>query len=221
MKQKLSIILGIAAFLSGSVFSQVFQEGFESPVVTDNGGDYNRYETEQTVSFENNWLVQNVDLFHDPDGNWRGTSKEGDQYIDLACSVNGYIQTTVSLDPGDYQLSFWLAGNFFDGNDAEKSVEVTFDLADDADPGALTAAKAGQSSIVNSGDWVFVQSDVFSVTTTQNLTLKFDDTSSDTDPWAGAFIDDIQIAAVPEPVTIGLLGIAGAALLLRRRFLKL
>ena len=220
MKKKLIRLLGVGVVISGSAFSAIFQEGFEFPVATGDGGNYNRYEPEQTVSFENSWLVKNVDLFHDPDGNWRGESKEGDQYIDLACSVNGFIETEISLDAGDYQLSFWLAGNFYDGNNSEKSVDVIFGLDSGTVPSTFNAVKSGQDHIVTAAEWVYVQSGVFSLTEAQILTLTFDDTSADTDPWAGAFIDDIQIAAVPEPATIGLLGLAGVVLFFRRRFMK-
>jgi hypothetical protein len=221
------IITLLVAWLAGGAFAGiVFQEGFESPEVVGDGDAiaedtdyYNRYEAEQVVVFEEgDWTVQNVDLFEDATGTWRGEAKEGDQYIDLACSVNGYIETTTTLAAGEYQISFWLAGNFFGDNDGEKSVDVFMDLGLDIDPASFSATKTGQSDIVSASDWVFVQSAVFTVSEEQSLTLTFDDTSNDTDPWAGAFIDDIQIEAVPEPATISLLFLASLGLFVSRRF---
>jgi hypothetical protein len=216
---KQQILAGIALLPTiGASAVVIFQEGFETPEVS---GDYVRYQPNQTVTFEEgDWTVQNVDHFEDADGTWRGEAKEGDQYIDLACSVNGFIEKTLSIDAGSYQVSFWLAGNFFAGNDADKSVDVSLDLSVDIDPATFSATKTGQEGIVSADDWIFVQSSVFSVSQTQNLTIGFDDTSADTDPWAGAYIDDVQIVVIPEPVAATLLGISSLALILRRRIFK-
>jgi len=210
--------------IAGIAFSQViFQEGFENPAVDLSGSDdYIRWTTTNTVSFETSgWEVHNVDLFtDDPAGDtYRGEAKEGSQYIDMSCSQRGIMTKTVSLDAGIYQMSFWMAGNFFNGNDTDKEVTVSLDLATDTDPADFSGFKAGQTTLVTADEWVFVESEEFTVSQTQDLTFTFDDTSPlNGDQWAGAYVDDIQIEVVPEPATISLLAIAGIGALLRRRF---
>jgi hypothetical protein len=220
------IVTSLAALLAGGTFAGiVYQEGFEEPIVPITGSDdYIRWTTTSNVSFEtSDWDVTNVDLFtDDPSGaTYRGEAKEGDQFIDLSCSERGIMTKTVSLDAGTYQMSFWMAGNFFDENTGDKQITVSMDLALDTDPVAFSGFMDGQSTLVTADDWVFVESAVFTVSQTQDFTFTLDDTSPvNGDQWAGAFVDDIQIVAVPEPATIALMGIASLGLFLRRRFAR-
>lgn len=128
--------------------------------------------------------------------------------IDLSGSSPGSISRTVNLNPGAYTFSFAYTGNQLGAQFPEAGFTATF--------GANSFA-FGSLSNTNSN---------FTTFTSGRLTfaggpLTFSFTQNGGDPFRGSIIDNVSIAAVPEPATWGMMilgfGLIGGALRGARR----
>ena len=145
------------------------------------------------------WKVtgDSVDLIG---GYWQKTPT-GSFTIDLAGTNAGGLSQGLHLDAGDYQVSFWLAGNP-DGGSATKTVDVS--VAGVSQSFSFLTTGHNES---NMGFTLETLS--FSLATGMDTTLSFSNAEADT-PW-GAAIGGVSLVAVPEPGSMALL-LAGLGL---------
>jgi hypothetical protein len=127
-------------------------------------------------------------------------------YIDLDGSTSnaGTITATFALAPGDYVLSFDLAGN--QRNNAAESVAVLVETAIFSETFSLSKS-----------DPFTTFTRLFSVDSAMTVSLSFGGAGGDN---IGMLLDNVSVASVPEPATLALLGLcllgAGATRLGRR-----
>jgi len=161
------------------------------------------------------WTVGNT-----PGGiDYKGTywqAADGSRSIDLAGNGRGSIYQDVTTEIGQrYAVGFYLAGNPDGGSNVK--VAVTSIVGGDAQVDQFTVL-SGINTRQNMG-WTYHQYNFTAMSTTSRLT--FASANAENSPY-GPALDNVSIAAVPEPATWGLMilgfGLVGSAARSRRRF---
>ncbi len=203
-----TLILHTTAFLllaSGFARGQVISNGsFETGIDPGTGGV--QIDSVDSTSLPG-WTVDtgNIDLV--PSTRW--VPADGNRCIDLSGYVGGSIEQVVAgFTPGtQYRLTFFLAGNP-ESDPFPKDLRVFFGPAtqDYSFPGMYSQSNLG---------WVTRTLDV--TANSSSMTVRF----LSLDPgWAGPALDNISVAAVPEPTTLSFGLLTASALLARRRIAK-
>ena len=201
----------LAAGYSVCAANLIKDGGFETPVITGGGGQY--YTTGQTVGGV--WLVEHADtelgiyanspyvFYPAPEGNQICYLADNVTHATLRQDIASPLQAGVT-----YALSF--QQSCFNASDGYADGKVTVEFS----PAGGAVELSQTFSLFGHADWTR-QSLIFTPSLTGPYTLRFDSTVG----YAGN-IDDIQLVAVPEPVTCGLvagLGLLGLAGWRRRR----
>jgi choice-of-anchor C domain-containing protein len=147
------------------------------------------------------WTVtgNSVDLI----GNYWSATPGGSYTVDLDGSGVGGISQQLSLSQGQYQLSFYLAGNP-DGGPAIKDLSVS--IGGETVP--FTFDTTGQSKSSMGYTLETVDFTLASATTT---TLSFSSTDAVGSDW-GPVIGEVNVSSVPEPGSLALM-LAGLGML--------
>jgi hypothetical protein len=179
--------------------AQLLNGSFETPVVNNGDGSsgYDRYAAGANIG---GWTVTGggVDIFNNSIAAPRPNAQNGSQYIDLSASAQGGITQSLSLLAGfTYTADFFYSASYRDSG-SQPPKDFTVGL--------------GSSSLnlsANTSGWLS-GSLTFTPGVSGNYSLSF--TGTDTG-YAGAFIDNVRISAVPEPYEYGLVAVAGLLVL--------
>lgn len=137
------------------------------------------------------------------------TAQNGARSIDLNGGAQGGIQQTFDTLAGvQYNVTFWLAGNA-DGAPITKNVLVNAD----GGTGGLFSFNSTGTSKANMG-WSKYTYNFLAAGPTTTLSFASQDAGA-----FGAALDNVSVAAVPEPATwaLMLIGFAGVGFSMRRR----
>lgn len=190
-------VIGLILFSTNAFASIIFQDNFN----LENSGvgalNYNSF---------TNWVITNgtVDLI----GNGFYDLFPGNGlYVDLDGSTsNAGVMTTkntITLVPGTYELSFYLGGNH--RTNTPDSVIVKSNIG-----------SYSETFVIARNDPLTKFTRIFNVTSSTNANLSFENLGGDNQ---GAILDNVGLAAVPEPMTVSLLvfGLAGLLRFRRKR----
>ena len=201
-KYRIVFIIVMFACLSSIALAgptYIFDDDFDS----ENGGNYQLNYT----GFDN-WVVSDgsVDLIGE--GSPYDYQPGHGLYVDMDGSSNdaGLMTSSIALDPGQYLLSFELAGNH--RNNDNESVAVLVEL------GSLVS----QTYSLNQNDPFTLYENYFTVDSVTTVSLSFEGAGSDN---VGMLLDNVKIQAVPVPgaFLLGGIGVGIAGWLKSRRSL--
>jgi choice-of-anchor C domain-containing protein len=203
-----TFILHTTAFMlltSGFVHGQTILNGsFETGVVLDPGGL--QIDSVNSTSIPG-WTVDTGNIDYVPSTRW--VAADGNRCLDLSGVNAGSIEQVVAgFTPGtQYRLTFLLAGNP-EQPPYPKNLRVFFGSAtqDYQFDGVYSTSNLG---------WVTRTLDVTANST--SMTVRF---LSLNDGWSGPALDNVSVAAVPEPTTISFGLLMVPALLVQRRFAR-
>jgi len=152
------------------------------------------------------WTVGNVGSIDYIGSYWQAA--QGSRSLDLSGDGPGSIFQTINVVPGQtYRVTFEVAGNTDNGPDLKTLITTT---------GATFQFSVAGNSHSNMG-WVLKSFDFTASGPTETLTFQ----STTDGPW-GPALDNVSVAAVPEPSTwaMMLLGFMGVGFLAYRRRAK-
>jgi len=200
MKKVIILGIGMLLVLGFSISASalpIVNGSFEEPIVTAHSGDW-----EVFTSPINGWAqdggieIQSSSLF--------GPAADGNQYAELdvySGGTNPWLVQTFDTIPGQlYTLSFAFSPRQGVADNILNAGVVSYEGG--AHWLAFNSYSASGSGLTGT-DWTYYS--IGFVADFTSSTLAFQDAGSD--DGVGTFIDDVSVAAVPEPATIMLLGL--------------
>ncbi len=140
-------------------------------------------------------------------GKW--IASDGEQYTEVESGYAGSISQTIATWAGQsYRLTFDYAANpYLSSTNPDDSLRLYLN-------GSAFAYVDGSDSTTDDLDWT-TYAYVFTASST-STELRFQDGYTNF-PYHGGFLDNVTMVAVPEPATLGVLGLGLVSLIRRRR----
>lgn len=205
----LASILAISGLTTISVsaadpFNFVVNGSFEDPqlVGTDLAVGCKTFLSGAFLNGSSGWVVSqnSIDIVHDS-GTWHWAAQDGHQSVDLNGSPGvGAIKQTMNLPAGEYELSFWYAGNFLANDHQDKAFSFTLDGYSGGGTGSLGSGTPDHPT------WTEFRQRYTITGGAVSLEFKSLHTAN---AYNGPVIDSVSLVAVPEPYHYGLAAITG------------